>query len=477
MNKKYTKHALFGSVIALILCCAMLVGTTFAWFTDSVSTGINKIQSGNLDIELYHMDFAKAAAESSWSVGFGIPQDATGEKVEANTKLFLNEDGEEILWEPGATAVESFRIKNEGSLALKYQFAINFANATETSEGKTLADIINISAEGIEYQENGVPTGVTESPATLSDRTLGDGYTFEAYLLPGEQYDFWVGLQWVPSDIDNEFNVAGGLSIDLGVTLVATQYTYEKDNYYDGDQYDADALYPEIGLPPIDNAEDLKAAVAEGGQFKLGADIALDESLNVPAGKTVSLDLAGYDINANYTNGTAALTVEGNLTIINSGDAAAINVTDESGSDVKGNYPAISVKDNAALTFADGVIDVSGFASGIQTTYGSVVNFTGGKIIVDGNNGYGISAQRDTTVNMTGGEIVVNNGIGIFAMWGSPVTVNLDGGKITVNGGSGVGSMEGTTYVNVAKGFVYVGAEDKFIVDMGSNLTVNDNRA
>ena len=51
-TKKATKRALLTSVMALVMCVVMLVGTTFAWFTDTASTGVNKIQAGNLDIEL-----------------------------------------------------------------------------------------------------------------------------------------------------------------------------------------------------------------------------------------------------------------------------------------------------------------------------------------------------------------------------------------------------------------------------------------
>ena len=241
-NTKSTKRALLASVMALLLCFAMLLGTTFAWFTDTVSNGVNKIVSGNLDVELYHMNFAEAVEASNWSLGFGIPKDATGEKIEANTKLFLNENGDEMLWEPGATCVESFRIKNEGSLALKYQFKLEVENATATPEGKTLADIINISSDEINYNDAGTPMGTTK----LTDRPLGDGYVFEGTLEAGEQYDFWIGLQWVSSDVDNEYNVKGGLKLDLGVTLLATQYTSEFDNFYDGDQYDQGAEYPVI---------------------------------------------------------------------------------------------------------------------------------------------------------------------------------------------------------------------------------------
>ena len=53
---KSVKRNLFTSAIALLLCVSMLVGTTFAWFTDSVTTGKNIIQSGNLDIEMYWTD-------------------------------------------------------------------------------------------------------------------------------------------------------------------------------------------------------------------------------------------------------------------------------------------------------------------------------------------------------------------------------------------------------------------------------------
>ena len=55
-SKKSTKRALLMSVISMLLCLAMLTGTTFAWFTDSVKSGMNKIVAGNLDVELQYYD-------------------------------------------------------------------------------------------------------------------------------------------------------------------------------------------------------------------------------------------------------------------------------------------------------------------------------------------------------------------------------------------------------------------------------------
>ena len=46
MNSKSTKRALLTSVLAMVVCLAMLVGSTFAWFTDTATTGVNKIQAG-----------------------------------------------------------------------------------------------------------------------------------------------------------------------------------------------------------------------------------------------------------------------------------------------------------------------------------------------------------------------------------------------------------------------------------------------
>ena len=308
MTNKSTKRALLTSIMALFLCFTMLLGTTFAWFTDSVSNGVNKIQSGSLDIELYHMNYAEAVAAGSVN-GMAIPKEADGYKVTGDTRLFLNEDGEEMLWEPGATSVENFRIVNEGTLALKYQFKIEFSNATETPNGKTLADIINISASETKYDEStGHAVGV-DGNATLDDRKLGDGHVFEGTLLPGEAYNFWVGLQWLSSDVDNEYNVKGGLSINLGVTLVATQLTYEKDNY-EGDQYDKDATYPKVdiwdGTPDISwylanpNATEYTLSSAEAlaglaelidGTTTMTLDVSSEISLPVSfEGKTVKLD-------------------------------------------------------------------------------------------------------------------------------------------------------------------------------------------
>ena len=103
-NRKSTKRALLGSVMAMVLCLAMLVGATFAWFTDTASTGVNKIQAGNLDVvlEMQNADGKWVSAEGK-TLDFVKAADAKGEA---------------ILWEPGCTyELPALRIRNNGNLA------------------------------------------------------------------------------------------------------------------------------------------------------------------------------------------------------------------------------------------------------------------------------------------------------------------------------------------------------------------------
>ena len=103
-NKKSTKKALIISALCLLLCVSMLVGATFAWFTDSVSSAKNKIVAGNLDVEL------------EWSADGN-----TWAKVEGAANIF----DPNALWEPGHTEVVYLRVANKGTLALKYQLGVN----------------------------------------------------------------------------------------------------------------------------------------------------------------------------------------------------------------------------------------------------------------------------------------------------------------------------------------------------------------
>ena len=290
-NFKSTKRALFSSVIALLVCFTMLLGTTFAWFTDSVSSGINKIQSGTLDAELIYVN----------------SYNGTPETVNADTKIFMDINGDPILWEPGAFASGRFEVVNQGTLALKYQLKLIYDNATETPDGKTLADVLSVYA--IARNKTAGEDGKMEDEV-LNEQQIDaaipaydpmnmplfkDGFIVEAYLLPGESFTYEIGLCWIPSENDNDYNVEGGLSIDFGVVLLATQMTYETDG--DGDWYDGEASYPDAPVIPDawDGSIDTSWYDPDATEYYLNSAEALAgladlvDAGNTFAGKTIKL--------------------------------------------------------------------------------------------------------------------------------------------------------------------------------------------
>ena len=135
-NKKVTRRALLMSVTSLLICISMLLGTTFAWFTDEVTSGVNKIVAGNLDVELYHQTSGMTEAA----------------KVTADELMFNSStDTNMKLWEPGAMAYEIFTVKNVGSLALKYKMNFNkvgnnyVVEANGTTTERSLLDVLRVA--------------------------------------------------------------------------------------------------------------------------------------------------------------------------------------------------------------------------------------------------------------------------------------------------------------------------------------------
>lgn len=218
MKTMNTKKALIASLLSLVLCVSMLVGSTFAWFTDTASTGVNRITSGNLHVEI---------------------QDESGNKL---TKLeWKASDGraqDQILWEPGCTyTLTPFKIVNTGNLALKYKLVV-----TGLDGDSELLNVIRltykIGTEDFALNEeghlaaNGGATGLITVSATMA------------------------------SDAGNEYM---GKTLDnVKFTVYATQDTVENDSF--GNRYDQFATYAPSGeMYTVTNYEEAKRAFAAGG--------------------------------------------------------------------------------------------------------------------------------------------------------------------------------------------------------------------
>ena len=226
-NKRATKRALLTSVMALVMCVVMLVGTTFAWFTDTASTGVNKIQAGNLDVKLmYSTDMQR------WT------------EATEQTKLF----DDNALWEPGYTQVVYLKVVNAGNLALKYE--AGFSKNYTSNRGKNVnGDWYRVdnylkigTAETTTKFENreDVWSAIAATEKTLSkDVMLTNGWiTLEA----GEESAPFAVAIYMPTSVGNEANASKNRPskvTGLGIEVRATQATVENDSF--GPDYDANA--------------------------------------------------------------------------------------------------------------------------------------------------------------------------------------------------------------------------------------------
>ena len=243
-SSKTTKRALILSAMAMLMCAAMLIGSTFAWFTDTASTGVNKIQAGNLDVKLEY--------KNSDMSGF---KTATKE-----TSVFDNN----ALWEPGYVEYAVLKISNAGSLALKYKLGVNIASETGSTNVKgeafKLSDYIRFAVlEGDKTESDFDRDGLVAEAG--EGAVLNTGYTAEDHLLKTEAKTVTL-VVWMPSTVGNEANHqedAAAPSIDLGISVVATQYTLESDSF--DDQYDKNAQYPDVAYAQASTQEELNATL------------------------------------------------------------------------------------------------------------------------------------------------------------------------------------------------------------------------
>ena len=205
-NRKQTKRALLTSVMALVMCVVMLVGTTFAWFTDTASTSVNKIEAGKLDVDMV---------------------DANGDSLVGKTLSWQKADAgksQEVLWEPGATYnLNAFRIVNKGNQALKYEITVNGVKGSSK-----LLEAIDFTAKanGNEVKLDSLKGAILPGTATTAtgDEMIG-------------QTDLITISGTMKTGAGNEYQ---GLTIDgVSITVVATQYTYEYDS--NGKTYDETA--------------------------------------------------------------------------------------------------------------------------------------------------------------------------------------------------------------------------------------------
>ncbi len=402
--QKHTKKALMLSVLSLVLCVSMLVGTTFAWFTDSVTTGVNTIQSGTLDIVLE----------------YSTDDGATWNNAEGKTLNFQKAAGapanEAILWEPGCTyALPMLRLRNNGNLALKYNFVVNGVDGD--------AKLLEAIEWKIEIANNDPVTLANYSGTLLTKDAVSDELVIMGHM---------------KEEAGNEYQ---GLEIKgIGITVFATQMTHESDSF--NNQYDK--------MATIDDEAELAAALAaDYDLIVLGADIELTEGIVIPAGKTVTIDLAGFDIKQTKAC-TASYEMIGNngtLTIKDSVGTGRISFTDTGAGDPNVGWASYTIRNSGTLTVESGIIE----HLGTQPYNGNnaIFHYNGTTTI----NGGKIEAPYSRSLRIWNGSATINGGAFDGQVW----VQSQGNAELTINDGSFKPATHGGDYSSV---FVTVGAKN-----------------
>ena len=305
-SSKSTKRALITSALAILMCAAMLIGATFAWFTDTASTAVNKIQAGNLDIELeYSKDFTE------WK------------KVNDTTKLFE----ESALWEPGRTEVVYLRVKNAGNLALKYTLGIY--NLYE-NRGKNVAG-------DFYYLSNFVKLGAAEADAAYADRaaaisavqdsaktlkSIGDTGVVGADLADNNEKVYAMVL-YMPTEVGNEANPKNkswAAKVSFGIRVSATQAVSEYDSY--GNTYDEKAPAVLAAESASYGTHEITENMQANGRYgAVQAERTAQFTINADVYAVYNRDASGT------TGGAMAVCADGDSkVIINGGDFRQVSV-------------------------------------------------------------------------------------------------------------------------------------------------------
>ena len=343
-NSKTTKRALLTSALALLMCVTMLVGATFAWFTDTASTGVNKIQAGNLDVKLeYATAWNEDGSVKTWA-------DAEGKTLPFLVNGKIPAEGTQILWEPGCTyTLPELRIVNNGNLALKYKVVVSGIRGSAK-----LNKVIDwtMKLDGTDF--------IMGSEHSLAAKN-NDTVDFDSFTISGTM-DKNAGNEYQNESID-------GISINV----YATQDTVENDSF--GNTYDANATY----YPVIDLAS-LKDAIKNGGNVAVDADVEVSGE-DAVANRTTISEPTTLQLNKKITSPDDMGNNKYNFTALLVAADTTINASENGGIDtgVNGAY-AINVISGANLVINGGTYYGGGTA--VQAQEGTVT-INGGHFAVE----------------------------------------------------------------------------------------------
>ena len=459
MTKRSTKRALILSGLSLLICVSMLMGSTFAWFTDGVTSANNKIQSGTLEIDLELFE------NGSWTS--------------------IKESGDPIFnynnWEPGYTDATLLKIVNKGTLGLKW-YAKFVANGGKFT---ALADVIDVyvNISTTEFSANRNLDGYTKV-GTVSDLVNTFGIATNGILYPagstGATAYLGIALKMqetAGSDYEGLSLVEGAEGFDI--QIFATQLAYEEDSI--DDKYDVDAEY----FVPVSNAAELANALENGKDVILAADVAVTEVMTVKG--DVTIDLNGKTFDASGMTGAdlgrpiqlsegANLTVNAGDSVIKLGGHGFINVldtTDTANITINGGNFVGETQNGTLIRLRN-----------VNENVNIVLNDV--NYVDNSNNGYIVSTQGfeytgEGTLTVNGGSYSANYGFQIYGLTATltDVEIKTNGTAVEASGNNTYGLANVTLNncdITVATGVQVVNAPAAGVAaSYGGTLTIKNS--
>ena len=305
-SKNMTRKALLTSILAMLLCISMLVGTTFAWFTDEVVSGNNKIVAGNLDVDL-----------RMWFDAEGENEDGYISIADSEAAIFGDENSlvaqnnPDFLWEPGKTEIVYLTLVNEGNLDLKYNVLLN------VTDGGLIGSLEYAIIDGAVHGDLDEFDSWDELKRLAGDQTdnvqAGSAVAARNGAIEVHNENPFALAIHMKEEAGNEYQ---NKDITVDISVVAGQLASEFDSF--GNQYDANAELPVVSY--ASSAADLEAALAAGGKVIMANDVNITKNTHQNGGeldgngKTLTVNTSSnYDCAITTTGGTIKnLTITGN---------------------------------------------------------------------------------------------------------------------------------------------------------------------
>lgn len=398
---KNIKSKLITSIAVLVGCVTLLVGTSFAWFTDSITNSGNKIQAGELKISATAYDLGtggKSYTINGINGGKAFTFEADGQDLATvNTPIISETD-----WEPGRTNAKLLTVSNEDQLSAKIK--LNFTTAGDLTNA--------LWYDFVQVGESGVTGTFTQREMSTLSAFAGK---MEFTLKTNDSLSF-IFLYGMKTSAGNEYQ---GKEFTADVTILATQAAVEEDGFgnsdYDsGAEYpivaevsDKDALLDLLNKPGVSTNIDVTSSMTDVKNFNVTGDVIINlgknmlsssstisgATLKVTEGGSLTINAEANDSGFDYTAGGLNTDGLNSKLTVNGGRYG-----------VSGAYGAeVSATNGATVTLNSGIFSNSGaFGNAVKAGDGSVITINGGSFSVSG-------YESEMFYAADGGKIIIEN--------------------------------------------------------------------